>query len=701
MARFAGLDIGTHSVTGAVFSGKAGNFRLDDFFVEEVPSILRGAPADATDELGTPIGIDEFLERIIREHKLKDAEVVIGVDSKECVQRDLTVPFIKDEQIARTIFFEAESHFPGIDFEGATLDYLKVEELGTDRSRLIAWVLDNNRIEARLRVVQEMDVDPVALDLDVTALFNAFTMTPVYDPEQSVLLIDMGRSSTRLVLIEKGRIKKTRSIRVDTRSLDAAKRLPAAMAAAADGAAPAVAVEVVGDGDLSSLFSDSTIESRFREIEEALQRIDPSLDSELAKALGEDESEATARVSDSTIAILSDDEYDLVREEELTSEDVELFQGQHGASAQKPEEPQTRRVPRASATAAAPSPEGASSAVEDAEETEIPRAVPSAQAQTFDFADYMTRLVSEIQRFVVGQRLEKPIELVSLTGGMATEEARRYLAEELDVETVFFDFGDAFPTALDAKTHRDVGRVGAVAVGLAARLLGRDAVGIDFRKGRFRYEHKLVKLRFPLLVAAALFFFMSLHALFWSIRDWKEEKQRFEAVKSHAEQSFVAFFGRPVTNGLSPLQDANLQQQKWMGRGMQRDSRYLDFVEAVKNLSEIFGSEKALVRISSLDLNLRAKLRRTAGGPAAPQPASPAGAGARTGVTVPTLEKSTVIVETTDPQLLNRLNEAFRGPASTVFLAKVQGSAAPRGEDNSMRLTIELNVKSDKLKELQ
>ena len=127
MAVILGLDIGSSTITGAVFSGNQKKFRLIDFFNEEIPSVHTGEYSE-DDEYIAPMAADELLAKIMSERNLKDIDVVTEVDAKDCIMREISVPFTKDEQIRKTVFFEAENYFTGFDLENTVLDHIKPEK---------------------------------------------------------------------------------------------------------------------------------------------------------------------------------------------------------------------------------------------------------------------------------------------------------------------------------------------------------------------------------------------------------------------------------------------------------------------------------------------------------------------------------------------------------------------------------------------
>ena len=250
MAVILGLDIGSTTITGAVFSGNQKKFRLIDFFNEEIPPVHTGEYSE-DDEYIAPMATDELLAKIMSERNLKDIDVVTSVDAKDCIMREISVPFTKDEEIRKTVYFEAENHFTGFDLEKTVLDHIKTGER-EGSSSLIVSALNHATIEAHLELLKTASLDPVAVDLDTCALFNAYKSSAAYDQEKTTLVVDMGATSTKIVLVEDGELRKMRSCRLDTGVSAAARMLLVARESQAD-EAPVETAESAVDGRLKEL----------------------------------------------------------------------------------------------------------------------------------------------------------------------------------------------------------------------------------------------------------------------------------------------------------------------------------------------------------------------------------------------------------------------------------------------------------------
>ena len=607
MATFVGLDIGTRTITGAVFAGNAKKFRMTDFFTREIPEpgqdpFAEGGQTPAG-ELVVPPSIQEMVQALIAERGLQKADVVACVDAKDAIIREIIVPFTKDEHIRKVIGSEVEEHFQTFDVDDVQLEFLKVEEMA-ERSRILIAAVKNRAVQDRLDVLKGGGVDPVSLDLDVAALYNAFALTPAFDPSRTVLLLDMGATATKVILVEKGQLRKVRSIRMISR-LSPSRLLAEPVGAVAGGSA----------GEIP--FSDSySIEARFAEIENALRRLDP---------LGSEE-EGKGAADDEPIAILSDEEFDRV----------------HGG------------VLGAAAALGAPPENG----------NGIPGALPPPE---LDYGDYLQRLGIEIQRTFAASFLQAGVDLICMTGGLAQRpEAVRFFEEEFDVETIHLDFGDRFPMDVPAQTQTEASRVGAVAVGLALKGLGQDRIGFEYRKGRFRFERKFERMKYPMLVLGILTFFLFLHGAIILLNKNKILNQSIGAIQENERTVFQKFFDKPNTSDLLYPQVLN-QKKVWeqqLGVGGANIATFVPVFKALGEISQAVKDTAGQAKVLSIDLNLRTS--QTSG--------------------KTRCDSSTLVITTTDGALGSRLEKLFSRP-DQIFSASPSEQKEPSG---SIKLTVTL-----------
>jgi len=635
MALIVGLDIGTRSLTGAVFSGTSKGFRLVDFFRENIPGLDADA-ANLAEEYEPPPSLEEIINKALTERNLQGADVVAALDAKDCIIREIPVSFTRDDQIARVIPFEAETYLPTIDIEDIVLEHVKIGESG-GKSQVILFGARNDVIESRLATMTQAEIDPVALDLDAAALFNAFALTPLYDSSKSTLLIDMGATSTKIVLVEDGHLKKIRSFRSAAALLTPDRML----------AQPVGADAGTGAAEAGDVFGDYSIEARFQEIENALRRLEP--------ISGQDSPAGVELDPSMPIAILSDEDFERVHALGASTDAAEAS---------------------ASETSESGPDEGAPAEA---------RAEAGSENGGLKYRDYLERIGIEVQRTLATSR--SSVELMCLTGGMSErEEARRYFSEELDVETIQFDFGDSFPSDVQEGRMEEVSQYGVTAVGLAVKELGRDLTGLNFRKGRFRFEHRFSRLKFPLLVDASLLFIFFLQSAFWSYHEQQRLTTRAVRFETDMAKIYEIFFDKELTPGRSPLVAATKQESLWTGRGIGNVQKVLPYAKVVRNFGQILKGSRRTYDIRQMNFDFRVRSVPSRGG----KP--------------PTLraeKPSRVTLMSPDKDTWRVLSKKFEKDATSPYFSAKATPTPPKGGVGDYKVDLTLEAKASALKKLQ
>ncbi len=144
--------------------------------------------------------------------KVSRANAVASLDSGDAILREVSLPFKGDDQIRKTVRFEMESQIHNYTIEQLIVAHYKTGE--TDKgSLLLAAAVPKAFIEKRLKIFQDAGVDPVALDLDVCALFNAMLHAGAIETDDPHLLIYGSSKFTKLILVEGKRPRSIRTIR--------------------------------------------------------------------------------------------------------------------------------------------------------------------------------------------------------------------------------------------------------------------------------------------------------------------------------------------------------------------------------------------------------------------------------------------------------------------------------------------------------
>ena len=157
--------------------------------------------------------------------KVSKGRVVAALDSGDAILREVSLPFKGDDQIRKTVRFEMESLIHNYTIEQLIVAHYKTGE--TDKaSLLLAAAVPKTVIDKRLKLFQAAGVDPVALDLDVSAVINAMLHAGAIATDEPLLLVHGTPKFTKLVFIEERRPRSIRSSNRSPRSRSTATPAP-------------------------------------------------------------------------------------------------------------------------------------------------------------------------------------------------------------------------------------------------------------------------------------------------------------------------------------------------------------------------------------------------------------------------------------------------------------------------------------------
>ena len=388
MARAVGIDIGSKSLKILQLETASGKTNITHFFDLELSF---GDDEEANSNL-----LIEAISTIFKDNNLDRNNVVLSLPTQDCILREITVDFSQDDHIKKIIKYEAEKYLHSYPIEQVIIDF---EKLNTDdrRSRLFLAAVPKTILSQRLGILETCNLDPISVDLDITTIANVADLSPDVMDREMVLVIDFGASATKLIVMNKNKMKHVRAIRLGASIRE----------------------------DISTVDSSSS-EEVIEEEKEDWNDIDWDLESELI---------VTLPIPDG----MSSERMFLVHQ---TDNNVNHEQ---------------------------------------------------QKSEIFD------RLVKEIRRTLFSLPLEKPIELICLTGGGSQLQGiTEFLETKLKIETRFLDFSSSVLRA--SKVNSEVFYSGGVALGCALKGLGRNKIDMDFRKEEFVYTKRFEMIKYPLAV---------------------------------------------------------------------------------------------------------------------------------------------------------------------------------------------------------
>jgi type IV pilus assembly protein PilM len=211
MALACGLEIGANVIKLAIVEGGPRGARVRDFDVRKLDGGKKGEGPEAD--------VVSAVKDLLKRHRVPLGNVVTSVRAQDAVVREIVVPFTRDDQIKKTIKFQAENYFHSTSIDDLVIEYLKFAELEGSKSKLLVAGVKKAHIERKLRFLEECGIDPVAIDLDIAALYNAFHFAGTFEGKALVLIVEIEQDTLKIALVDEGKLRLARAIRIRTGSI--------------------------------------------------------------------------------------------------------------------------------------------------------------------------------------------------------------------------------------------------------------------------------------------------------------------------------------------------------------------------------------------------------------------------------------------------------------------------------------------------
>ena len=178
--------------------------------------------------------VQEAVAQVFAENKFRSRRVCTGVSGQSTVVRYVPMLRMSDAELRQAIQFEVDKYLP-FDLDEVVMDCQALgrrvnhpgaeegdgEESGEDMMTVLLAACRRELIEERVSIVQNVGLTPIAVDLDLFALANAWELCgvpdDVIDDEERVrasALVDVGASRTSINVLRGGESCFSREINI-------------------------------------------------------------------------------------------------------------------------------------------------------------------------------------------------------------------------------------------------------------------------------------------------------------------------------------------------------------------------------------------------------------------------------------------------------------------------------------------------------
>ncbi len=202
MSRGVGIEITDQRVRVACIDHSAKKIRVVGF---------AEAPVVVEKDKDPVVAMADAVRKAFVDSKAPRGRCVVSIDSGEAIVRELTLPFKTEDQLRKTVTFELESQLH-VAIDDLVVDFFKTGET-ENGSSVVAVAVPKKSVTQKLKVLEAAGVDPLAVDLDLAALFAAYERTGAITTDDPFLIVYGTSRFTKILLVEGKKPRSMRTIR--------------------------------------------------------------------------------------------------------------------------------------------------------------------------------------------------------------------------------------------------------------------------------------------------------------------------------------------------------------------------------------------------------------------------------------------------------------------------------------------------------
>lgn len=209
--RVIGLDIGSASVKLVQL-----RFEKERALLETYGEVAAGPYQDSSAGKAVSLGEDrlgEMIRDVWRESGARSRRVIVGVPLRNSFVTFIDLPQMSEKELARAIPFEARKYIP-LPLSEVEIDWWSIsplankEEEGLESLTVLLAAVQKETISAYERVVKKAGLSLVGFEIEIFSVARVAASAF----RSSLIVLDMGATSTKTAIIDRGALRMTRAI---------------------------------------------------------------------------------------------------------------------------------------------------------------------------------------------------------------------------------------------------------------------------------------------------------------------------------------------------------------------------------------------------------------------------------------------------------------------------------------------------------
>jgi len=202
---FFGLDIGTTAIRLVELKGSGPVKTLVRY--ASAPVDIKASQSEAAVDQQKLV---EAIRNLLTEANVTSRNVAVGIPSQKVFTTVVDIDRLPPDELAKTIRFQADSLIP-TPLDESKIDWAMIGDSPSDKSKVEVLLssVPNSFIEKRLEMLESLGLNVIAFEPDNLAISRALLAPDVTVPQ---MVVDIGNTSTDLVIVMNGAPRLTRSI---------------------------------------------------------------------------------------------------------------------------------------------------------------------------------------------------------------------------------------------------------------------------------------------------------------------------------------------------------------------------------------------------------------------------------------------------------------------------------------------------------
>jgi len=205
-----GIDIGTHSIKLVELKGTPARWSLAKYAISEIPS---GFTEELSSEERKTV-VTSALKSMLSTVRISTKKVATSVSGNAIIVRYVRFPRMSPSDLEKTIQFEAEPYIP-FDIREVNISTHILGDVMEDGQPKMETVLVGAKkelLQERLEIIEGAGLKLLVIDVDAFALENAYEIIRDKERAETVMLLNLGATTSNINILENGISKIVRDI---------------------------------------------------------------------------------------------------------------------------------------------------------------------------------------------------------------------------------------------------------------------------------------------------------------------------------------------------------------------------------------------------------------------------------------------------------------------------------------------------------